>query len=64
MLPNGGYEDYNDNGTPDQANEWDKDGDGSPDTYYYVQNPLKLEEELNRSFADILRRICWAPPRR
>ena len=39
-----------------QKNEWDKDGDGTPDTYFYVTNPLKLEEQLNKSFADILRR--------
>jgi type IV pilus assembly protein PilY1 len=24
-----------------------------PDTYYYVTNPLRLEQQLNRSFADI-----------
>ncbi len=36
--------------------EWDKDGDGIPDTYFYVMNPLKIEEQLYRSFADILRR--------
>ncbi|MDA3832846.1 MAG: PilC/PilY family type IV pilus protein, partial [Spirochaetales bacterium] len=34
--------------------EWDKDGDGIPDTYYYVTNPLRLEQQLNRSFASIL----------
>lgn len=53
----GGFEDYNDNDLPDQDNEWDKDSDGVPDTYFYVQNPLKLEEQLNQSFADILRRV-------
>lgn len=53
----GGFEDYNDNDLPDQDNEWDQNGDGVPDTYFYVQNPLKLEEELNQSFADILRKV-------
>jgi len=50
----GGFDDKNDNGIPDLQEEWDKDSDGVPDTYYYVVNPLRLEEQLNRSFADIL----------
>ncbi len=50
----GGFEDYNGSGTPDETDEWDKDGDGDPDTYFYVQNPLKLEEQLNKSFEMIL----------
>lgn len=54
----GGFEDYNNNQLPDLANEWDKDNDGIPDTYFYVQNTLKLEEQLNKSFADILRRTA------
>ncbi len=49
----GAFEDENSNGIPDLTSEWDKDGDGSPDTYYYVVNPLKLEEQLNKSFASI-----------
>ena len=44
------------NNKPDLDSEWDKDLDGVPDTYFYVTNPLKLEEQLNKSFADILRR--------
>ena len=27
-----------------------------PDTYFYVVNPLKLEQQLNQSFADIISR--------
>ncbi|MCP4413690.1 MAG: hypothetical protein GY808_14110 [Gammaproteobacteria bacterium] len=54
----GGFEDYNGNNLPDLNNEWDKDNDGIPDTYFYVQNPLILEEQLNKSFADILRRTA------
>lgn len=57
----GGFEDSNapDDTTgyepiPDLQDEWDKDGDGSPDTYFYVQNPLKLEEQLNASFKRLL----------
>ena len=52
----GGFEDKNNNDIPDRDDEWDKDSDGIPDTYFYVVNPLKLEEQLNKSFADILRR--------
>jgi len=46
------------NDLPDLDKEWDKDGNGIPDTYFYVANPLKLEEQLNKSFADILRRTA------
>ena len=48
----------NENNLPDQNSEWDKDNNGIPDTYFYVANPLKLEEQLNKSFADILRRTA------
>ncbi|RKX25273.1 MAG: hypothetical protein DRP47_10055, partial [Candidatus Zixiibacteriota bacterium] len=44
---------FDEDGNPDNS-EWDKDGDGIPDTYYYVTNPLKLEQQLNKSFASIL----------
>ncbi len=52
----GGFEDLNGNDLPDQQNEWDEDGDGIPDTYFYVTNPLRLEQQLNRSFDAILAR--------
>ncbi len=54
----GAFDDKNNDGTPDQTDEWDKDGDGNPDTYFYVVNPLKLEEQLNKSFADILEKAA------
>ncbi len=49
----GAFSDKNGNNIPDMQEEWDKDLDGVPDTYYYVVNPLKLEQQLNKSFADI-----------
>ena len=52
----GAFNDHNGDGLPLDAEEWDQDKDGVPDTYYYVTNPLRLEEQLNRSFADILNR--------
>jgi type IV pilus assembly protein PilY1 len=53
----GGFDDQDADGVPD-GDEWDKDGDGVPDTYYYVVNPLKLEQQLNKSFADILEKAA------
>ncbi|MFT5698179.1 MAG: Tfp pilus tip-associated adhesin PilY1 [Desulforhopalus sp.] len=64
---NGGLdagEDLNGNGVidyltppvPDLVDEWDEDGDGDPDSYFYVVNALKLEEQLNKSFAAMLSR--------
>ncbi|MDY6852636.1 MAG: hypothetical protein SV487_11270, partial [Thermodesulfobacteriota bacterium] len=52
----GGFQDSNNNGVPDLTDEWDEDGNGEPDTYFYVVNPLHLEDKLNESFASILQR--------
>lgn len=49
----GGFNDYNNNSKPDQITEWDTDGNGVPDTYFLVQNPLKLKEALKRAFDSI-----------
>lgn len=52
----GGYVDRNNSGTLDQTAEWDRDGDGVPDTYFFVQNPLALQESLRRAFDNIIER--------
>ncbi|WP_173047365.1 pilus assembly protein [Nitrospira sp. KM1] len=39
---------------PDKTSEWDANGDGTPDTYFYAQNPLELEGRLAAAFAAIL----------
>lgn len=52
----GGFDDANQNRLPDDG-EWDKDGDGNPDTYFFVANPLELESKLEQAFQDILRRV-------
>jgi type IV pilus assembly protein PilY1 len=52
----GGFVDQDDNKKPNLQSEWDADGDGNPDTYYYVVNPLKLEQQLNWTFSDIVSR--------
>lgn len=48
----GGFNDINGDNTP-QTNEWDADGDGVPDTYFLVVNPLKLLAQLNNAFSKI-----------
>lgn len=52
----GGFVDSNKSETPDLQSEWDSDGDRehSPDTYFLVQNPLKLRESLMRALTDIV----------
>lgn len=52
----GGYVDRNKSDSLDQDSEWDKDGDGVPDTYFFVQNPLKLKEALKKAFDNIIER--------
>lgn len=50
----GGFKDRNANQQPDQPFEWDEDGNGVPDTYFLVQNPLRLKESLQQAFANIV----------
>jgi type IV pilus assembly protein PilY1 len=45
----GGFDDQNGNDIPDIDSEWDSNHDGTPDHYFYVTNPLELEEQLNAS---------------
>jgi hypothetical protein len=52
----GNFDDTNGNGRPDLTSEWDKDNDGFPDAYFFASDPTKIEEGLNKAFADILRR--------
>jgi type IV pilus assembly protein PilY1 len=52
----GGFVDSNSNDKPDLQAEWDKDGDGVPDAYFFVQNPTKLKESLKNAFEAIVER--------
>jgi len=52
----GGFVDRNNNNLPDLSAEWDSNNDGVPDTYFLVQNPLKLKEALKRAFDNIIER--------
>jgi len=56
----GGFVDKNSNNKPDLDIEWDADGDGMPDTYLLVQNPLKLKESLKKSLDNIANRSSSA----
>ena len=53
----GAFTDSNGNNVPDLAGEWDKDGNGVPDNYYLVVNPLKLEQQMDKALSDILNKI-------
>lgn len=48
----GGFNDDNANNLPDTT-EWDADGDGTPDNYFLVVNPLKLEKQMAAALAKI-----------
>jgi len=56
----GGFIDKNANDKPDLQSEWDLDGDGVPDTYLFVQNPLKLKESLKKTLDSIASRSSSA----
>ncbi|HMM76988.1 MAG TPA: PilC/PilY family type IV pilus protein [Gammaproteobacteria bacterium] len=53
----GGFKDSNDNKRPDVKSEWDADGDGVPDTFYFVTDPGDLESSLREVFDTILERV-------
>ncbi len=50
----GGFIDANDNREPDQVEEWDADGDGDPDNYFFVSNAGELGAQLTKAFEEIL----------
>lgn len=50
----GGFIDKDGNNQPNLPEEWDQDGNGVPDTYFYAANPLQLESKLAAAFAAIL----------
>jgi len=56
----GGFIDKNGNNKPDLQYEWDADSNGVPDTYFLVQNPLKLKQALKRAFDNIIERSASA----
>ena len=52
----GGFIDRNGSESPDLQVEWDADKNGVPDTYFQVQDPLKLVDSLRKAFDTILER--------
>lgn len=38
---------------PNRRQEWDADNDGTPDSYFLVQNPLNLRNQLRRALENI-----------
>ncbi len=52
----GGFIDQDGSNTPNLQAEWDTNNDGDPDTYFYAQNPLQLEQQLNLAFVSIMSR--------
>ncbi|GFE61361.1 Ig-like domain-containing protein [Geobacter sp. AOG2] len=65
----GGYDDRDGNGKPytdstcgtaspnAKCTEWDKNGDGVPDTYYEANQGSQLQDALTSAFNDILTRV-------
>lgn len=49
----GGFEDINNDGKPSSVDEWDADGDGVPDTYFFASNPAQLEASLAKAFEQV-----------
>ena len=49
----GGFTDSNTNNQLDSRGEWDKDGDGIPDSYFLVTNAGKLVEQLSKTFNEM-----------
>lgn len=54
----GGFIDTNGNRFPDIQSEWDRNGDGSPDTYFEAYDHNAIRSALQRAFSDISAR--WA----
>jgi type IV pilus assembly protein PilY1 len=50
----GGFKEITQNSQPELEKEWDADGDGQPDTYFFVQNPTKLKTSLRDAFNKII----------
>ncbi|PMP71843.1 MAG: pilus assembly protein PilY [Thermodesulfovibrio aggregans] len=41
---------------PPSSSDWDKDGDGKPDTFYSASNAIEIKEAIKNALFDILRR--------
>lgn len=50
----GGFTDSNSNSKPDLQDEWDSNGDGIPDRYFYATDPRELATSLSAAFANVV----------
>jgi len=50
----GGFSDINHNKKPDINLEWDKDGDETPDNYFFADKGEVIEQALEKIFKDVL----------
>jgi type IV pilus assembly protein PilY1 len=55
---NGAFEDSNGNGIPDLQSEWDKNGDGQPDTYFEATDGAELEQAIKAAFSNMITRVA------
>ncbi len=56
----GNFDDTNGNQLPDSADEWDKDNNGVPDDYYFVQNIYEIEKKLEALFNSVIKKSSSA----
>ncbi|MGE4497212.1 MAG: hypothetical protein AB7E48_04975 [Deferribacterales bacterium] len=54
----GGFKDKDDDGVLSSDSEWDEDGDGVPDSYHFITNPLLLEQKFAQVFTDIIKKTA------
>ena len=54
----GGFIDYNANKQPDLKGEWDRNGDGIPDTYFEAADAAGVQAAIEKAFQDILSRAA------
>jgi Tfp pilus tip-associated adhesin PilY1 len=52
----GGFQDKNGNNIPDDPSEWDADGDGVPDNFFYAEDGEQLALSLRKALIAILAR--------
>jgi type IV pilus assembly protein PilY1 len=53
---NGGFDDMNNNNIPDLPEEYDRDNDGLPDTFFEADDGFAIENKLLAAITDILKR--------
>jgi type IV pilus assembly protein PilY1 len=52
----GNFDDKNGNKLPDLQEEWDADGNGQPDGFFYAESGRQVEDALVKAFEEVLKR--------